>query len=89
MKPLTSLQKREAIDRYCELVVDRMDEKDLVQYVSEDLKERYTNMTDSELNEYIESIEQDETFDDIVDDVREEYSNDYDNLATCIPGFHD
>ena len=66
-----------------------MDVQTLVQYVSEDLKERYTNMTDSELNEYIESIEQDETFDDIVDDVREEYSNDYDNLETFIPGFHD
>ena len=52
MKPLTSLQKREAIDRYCELVVDRMDVYDLEQYVIEDLKERYGNMTDNELNEY-------------------------------------
>ncbi len=73
MKPLTSLQKREAIDRYCELVVDRMEVNDLEDYVTEDLKERYANMTDSELNEYIESIEQDDTFDDIVNDVLEDY----------------
>tara|TARA_B100000427_G_C15268779_1_gene490004 strand:- start:65 stop:319 length:255 start_codon:yes stop_codon:yes gene_type:complete len=73
MKPLTSLQKREAIDRYCELVVDRMEVNDLENYVTEDLKERYANMTDSELNEYIESIEQDDTFDDIVNDVLEDY----------------
>jgi len=89
MKPLTSLQKREAIERYCELVVDRMDVYDLEQYVTEDLKERYGNMTDSELNEYINSIEEDETFDDICNDVREEYSTNIDNLETFIPGFHD
>ena len=62
MKPLTSLQKREAIERYCELVVDRMDTEDLVEYVTQDLKERYTNMTDMELNEYINSIEGDVDF---------------------------
>ena len=73
MKPLTSLQKREAIDRYCELVVDRMEVNDLENYVTEDLKERYANMTDGELNEYINSIEEDETFDDIVNDVLEDY----------------
>ena len=46
-------------------------------------------MTDSELNEYINSIEEDETFDDICNDVREEYSTNIDNLETFIPGFHD
>tara|TARA_B100000287_G_scaffold141624_1_gene133342 strand:- start:14546 stop:14815 length:270 start_codon:yes stop_codon:yes gene_type:complete len=89
MKPLTSLQKREAIERYCELVVDRMETEDLVEYVTQDLKERYTNMTDMELNEYINSIEGDETFEVICDDVREDYSTNSDNLQVFIPGFHD
>ena len=58
MKKLTSLQRDELISQYCELVVDRMDVYDLEQYVIEDLKERYGNMTDNELNEYINSIEE-------------------------------
>ena len=53
------------------------------------IEAKNVNLVDNELNEYINSIEEDETFDDICNDVREEYTNNYDNLETFIPGFHD
>ena len=89
MKPLTSLQKDIVIERYCEIVVDRMDINQLQQYVAEDLANRYDNMLISELKEYVDGIEDDDTFQDIVDDVVEEYDVEGITMQEFIPGFHD
>ena len=89
MKPLTSLQKDIVIERYCEIVVDRMDINQLQQYVAEDLANRYDNMSINDLKEYVDGIEDDDTFQDIVDDVVEEYDVEGITMQEFIPGFHD
>ena len=50
---LTSLQRDELIEQYVELVVDNMDTKSLVQFVSEELTDYYDKLTDNELKEQI------------------------------------
>ena len=78
MKPLTSLQKREAIDRYCELVVDRMETQDLVEYVTNDLLNRFAEMNSIDFKEYVNEVEEgisdDNLFDELVDNVTQQYA---------------
>ena len=89
MKPLTSLQKDVLIERYCEIVVDRMDINQLQEYVAEDLANRYDNMSDSDLKDYVDSIEQDDIFDQLSNDVRDDYDVEGVTMQEFIPGFHD
>ena len=48
-KELTNSQRDELIEQYVELVVDNMDTKSLVQFVSEELTDYYDKLTDNEL----------------------------------------
>ena len=52
---LSSLQRDELIQQFVELVVDNMDTKDLVMYVSDNLTEYYDDCSDVELKEYIDN----------------------------------
>ena len=67
-KELNSRQKDELIEQYVELVVDNMDTKSLVQFVSEELTNYYDQLSDSELKEEIDNHD-DELFDELVDNV--------------------
>tara|TARA_B100000902_G_scaffold214083_1_gene203593 strand:- start:242 stop:490 length:249 start_codon:yes stop_codon:yes gene_type:complete len=82
MKQLTSQQKDELIESYVELIVDSMDEKDLVRYVSQDMTDFLEKLTNNELKEEISLTMDDETYDELVDNVTTP-------LQTFIPGFHD
>ena len=62
-KELTSLQHNQLVEQYVELVVDRMDTQSLVEYVTEDLTDRYSKMTQNELKECIYEHEDDELYD--------------------------
>ena len=42
---LITSQLEEIIEQYVEIVVDRMDTQSLVEYVTEDLTDRYNKMT--------------------------------------------
>ena len=81
-KELTNSQRDELIEQYVELVVDNMDTKSLVQFVSEELTDYYDKLTDNEIKERIESLYDEELYDELVDNVTNP-------MQTFIPGFHD
>jgi len=73
LNSLTSAQKDELIDQYVDLHVDSMDYKDLVQFVSLTLKEDYHNLSDEELKCEIECTHDEELYEELVDNVTQQY----------------
>ena len=98
---LNSFQLDEVVEQYAELVLDRMDMKDLEQYVYDSLSDYYGKMSQTELREHIIEMENsgdptDNLFDELVENVTitelmKEKDSDEDNtcMQTFIPGFHD
>ena len=98
---LNSLQLDEVREQYAEIVLDRMDYKDLEQYVYDSLSDYYGKMTQTELREHIVEMENsgdptDNLFDELAEnvtitDLMKEKDSDEDNsgMQTFIPGFHD
>ncbi len=72
MKTLTSAQKDELITRYSELIIDSMDYKSLEQFVYDTLVEDFDKLTDSELQDEIKYSFDEETLNELVDNVVEE-----------------
>ena len=72
-KELNSRQRDELIEQYVELVVDNMDTKSLVQFVSEELTDYYDKLTDNELKEQIINTHEEELYDELVDNVTQQY----------------
>ncbi len=76
---LTSLQRDELIEQFVEIVVDNMDTKTLVQYVTDDLIHFYENKCDdNELREFIDNHDED-LYDELVDNVTNETVLDINN----------
>ena len=73
MKDLTNDQKNELIESYVELIVDSMSTKDLVAYVSDDLHNFCDKLTDSELKDEISLTLDDDMYDELVDNVSQQY----------------
>ena len=69
MANLTSLQKDELIQQYVELCVDSMDHKDMYQFVYNTLAEDFDKLSDSELEDEIRYSFDEETLDELVDNV--------------------
>ena len=74
MKDLTNDQKNELIESYVELIVDSMSTKDLVAYVSDDLHNFCDKLTVSELKDEISLTLDDEMYDELVDNVTQQYA---------------
>ena len=72
-KELTSVQRDELIEQFVELVVDNMDIKTLVQYVTDDLTDCYDKCSDNELKEFVDNYDED-LFDELVDNVTQQYA---------------
>ena len=77
---LITSQLEEIIEQYVEIVVDRMDTQSLVEYVTEDLTDRYNKMTSNELKEWIYEHEDEYLYDELVenvniDDVNKQYQH--------------
>ena len=69
IKPsLTNAQRDTVIEQFVELVVDGMDTKDLVRFVSDELTEYYDDCSDIELKEFIDNYDED-LYDELVDNV--------------------
>ena len=51
---------------YAEIILDRMDSKDLEQYVWDSLLDYYQNMTEKEFIEHVNEIEPEETSDELI-----------------------
>ena len=69
MTNLNPQQKEELIESYVELIVDSMDTKDLVRYVSSDMTEFLETLTNSELKEEISLTMDEEIYDELIDNV--------------------
>ena len=72
---LINSQLEEIIEQYVEIVVDRMDTQSLVEYVTEDLTDRYNKMTSNELKEWIYEHEDEYLYDELVENVQIEDVN--------------
>ena len=83
-KELTNSQRDELIEQYVELVVDNMDTKSLVQFVTEELANYYDQLSDSELKEQIINTHEEDTYNELIDNVTSDYCE-----GKFIPNFHD
>ena len=80
MKNLTSAQRDELIQQYVELCVDSMDHKDMYQFVYNTLVEDFDKLSDSELEDEIRYSFDEETLDDLIDNVNSEKCQTYQEL---------
>ena len=64
-------QRDELIEQFVELQVDSMELQDLIQFVTETLKDDYTKLSDSELEDEIRYSFDEETLNDLVDNVQD------------------
>ena len=72
MKQLTSQQKDELIESYVDILIDSMDHKDLIHYVSQTMIEFLEKLTDNELKDEISYTNDPELYEELVDNVTNE-----------------
>ena len=72
IKDLNIGQQSELIRQYSQLVVDSMDLESLVDYVKQDLFNRYESLSYPELEEEIRCSFDEETLDELIDNVTSE-----------------
>ena len=70
---LTNDQFGELVQQFAEIQVDNMDTQTLVEYVTDLLIDDYSNFTDSELKERIDIFNDDSLYDELVDNVTQQY----------------
>ena len=85
-KELTNSQRDELIEQFVEIQLDNMDTQSLYELASEYVIQSFDRLTDNEIKERIESLYDEELYDELVDNVTSEDSN---CMQTFIPGFHD
>ena len=71
MRNLTDAQIYDIIEQYVEIKVDRMSHKDLVEHVTQDLTDWYSDFTLDELEDTI-GIHDEGLFEELVDNVTNE-----------------
>ena len=71
---LTSAQRDELIEQFVEIQVDSMDTKDLIQFVTETLKDDYNKLSNSELKDEISLTNDEELYEELVDNVTQQYA---------------
>ena len=74
MKQLTSQQKDELIVSYVDILIDSMDHKDLIHYVSQTMIEFLEKLTDNELKDEISYTNDPELYEELVDNVTQQYA---------------
>ena len=80
MKDLTSAQRDELIKQYVELVVDNMDIKTMMQYITDDLRCHFESVSLHELKDEVDNFDE-ELFDELVDNVTNETVLDINNTG--------
>ena len=94
MKNLTSTQRDELIEQFVEIQLDNMDTQSLYELASEYVTQSFDRLTDNEIKERIESLYDEELYDELVDNVTQQYpkqdvKQSLNQMETFIPGFHD
>ena len=82
---LTQAQKDELIEQYVAILIDSMDHKDLIHYVSQTMIEFLEKLTDSELQSEISNTNDPELYDELVDNVTQQYAKQDVNNPYNIP----
>ena len=68
-KELTSAQRDELIEQFVEIQLDNMDTQSLYELASEYVTNSFDRLTDSEIKERIESLYDEELYEELVDNV--------------------
>ena len=71
---LTSAQRDELIEQFVEIQLDNMTTQDLYELASEYVTNSFDRLTDSEIKERIESLYDAELYDELVDNVTQQYA---------------
>ena len=66
---LTSAQRDELIEQFVEIQLDNMDTQSLYELASEYVTNSFDRLTDSEIKERIESLFDEELYDELVDNI--------------------
>ena len=74
IKELNLTQKDKLIEQYVEIVVDNMDVKSMMQFITDTLKDEYNDYSDDELKCQIECSHDEELYDELVDNVTQQYA---------------
>ena len=69
MKKLTDAQKDQLIEQFVEVQIDSLDMQDLIELATEYITQSFDRLTDSEIKERIESLFDEELYDELVDNV--------------------
>ena len=69
---LTEAQRSELIEQFVEIQLDNMDTQSLYELASEYVTNSFDRLTDSEIKERIESLYDEELYDELVDNVTNE-----------------
>ena len=77
-KELTSLQHNQLVEQYVELVVDNMDTKTMMQYITDDLRCHFESVSLHELKDEVDNFDE-ELFEELVDNVTNETFIDVNN----------
>ena len=72
-KELTSLQRDELIEQFVEIQIDSLDMDSLVELASEYITQSFDRLTDSEIKERIQSLFDEELYEELVDNVTQQY----------------
>jgi len=78
---LTSAQRDELIEQFVEIQLDNMDTQSLYELASEYVTQSFDRLTDSEIKERIESLYDEELYDELVDNVTNETVLDVNNTG--------
>ena len=71
-KELNLTQKDKLIEQYVEIVVDNMDVKSMMQFITDTLKDEYNDYSDDELKCQIECSHDEELYDELIENVTNE-----------------
>ena len=72
-KELTSAQRDELIEQFVEIQLDNMDHQCLYELATEYITQSFDRLTDSEIKERIESLFDEELYEELVDNVTQQY----------------
>ena len=73
-KELNLTQKDKLIEQYVEIVVNNMNVKSMMQFITDTLKDEYNDYSDDELKCQIECSHDEELYDELVDNVTQQYA---------------
>ena len=83
---LTSDQRDSLIEQFVEIQIDNMDTQCLIELATEYITDSFDRLTDSEIKERIESLYDAELYEELVDNVTQQYAKqDVNNPYKSIP----